>query len=140
MAVKIQITIDCAEPHVVADWWAAALDWRIEPQDSAFIQSMIDQGYASEADTMLHDGRLVWREGAAISSPDEGAPRVLFQQVPEPKTVKNRIHLDLRTAEGQVDALEQRLVAMGAVFLYTANQGPHQWNTFQDPWGNEFCV
>lgn len=144
MALKIQVTVDCAEPHVVADWWAAALEWEVEPQDSAFIQSMVDQGFASDADTMTHNGHLVWREGCAITSPDANMPRVLFQHAPEGKTVKNRVHFDLRMAdgaeEGALEATRARVESMGAVYLHTASQGPHSWNTYQDPWGNEFCV
>ena len=141
MAYEFQVTVDCAEPHVLADWWADALGWEVEAQDEAFIKNMIEQGHATEAETTRHNGKLVWATGAAIRHPDglERAPRVLFQQVPEPKTVKNRVHLDLRTGDDR-DAVVQRLLANGATFLHDGRQGPHTWVTLADPEGNELCV
>jgi hypothetical protein len=67
--------IDCADPHVLADWWAETLGWQVEPSNEAFIRSMIKQGLASEAYTTTHNGTLVWREGAAITHSDGGAAR-----------------------------------------------------------------
>jgi hypothetical protein len=139
----VQVTIDCADPHELADWWAETLDWEIEPSDEAFIRSMIDQGLATESDTRTHRGVLVWREGAAIrasATPGPGQPRILFQLVPEPKTVKNRVHLDLRPTRADLDALRDELVARGATVLSRGRQGPHEWVTMADPEGNEFCV
>src|SRR3712207_4038030 len=89
MAFDFQVTIDCTAPHELADWWAEALGWQVEPQDEAFIRRMVETGAASEADTTRHRGALVWAVGAAITSPEPGRPRVLFQRVPDPKTVKN---------------------------------------------------
>ena len=140
MATDFQVVIDCAAPHELADWWAEALGWQVEAQDEAFIRRMIDAGHASEADTTRHRGALVWKEGAAINSPDPGRPRVLFQLVPEGKTVKNRLHLDLRVGEERREAEVARLVAAGAKELHRASQGPHEWATLADPEGNEFCV
>ena len=140
MATYFQVVIDCAAPHELADWWAEAMGWQVEAQDEAFIRRMIDEGYASEADTTTHDGALVWREGAAINSPDPDRPRVLFQLVPEGKTVKNRVHLDLRVGAERREAEVDRLVAAGAKELHRGRQGPHEWATLADPEGNEFCV
>ena len=140
MAVEFQVTIDCARPHELADWWAEALGWQVEPQDEAFIRRMIAAGYASDGDTTHHRGALVWKAGAAINSPDPGRPRVLFQLVPEGKTVKNRVHLDLRVGDERREAEVTRLVALGATELYRASQGPMQWATMADPEGNEFCL
>jgi hypothetical protein len=145
MTLNIQIAVDCKNPHHLADWWAETLDWAVEPQDEVFIRSMIDQGFAAEADTTTHRGKLVWREGAAIRPPDEldakaPARRILFQIVPEEKTVKNRVHWDVRLAGADKDAVRAALEARGATFLWTANQGPHSWHTMADPEGNEFCI
>jgi hypothetical protein len=140
MAYEFQVTIDSAAPHPLADWWAEALGWQREPQDEAFIRSMIDQGFASESDTMRHNGELVWAEGAAIRHPGGNAPRVLFQLVPEPKTVKNRVHLDVRVGPEDVDKEVERLVARGATVLHEGHQGPHRWVTMADPEGNELCL
>ena len=56
MPFDLQIAVDCAEPHVLADWWAATLGWVVEPTDEAFIRKMIAAGYATDADTMMHNG------------------------------------------------------------------------------------
>jgi hypothetical protein len=145
MTLKIQIVVDCKNPHELADWWAETLEWAVEPQDEAFIHSMIEQGFATEAETTTHRGKLVWREGAAIRPPEEldakaPAHRVLFQIVPEEKTAKNRVHWDVRLAGGDKDAVRAALEARGATFLWSANQGPHSWHTMADPEGNEFCI
>ncbi len=143
MAYDFQVTVDCADPHVLADWWAAALGWVVEPSDEEFIRRMIAQGYAQEDQTKKHHGVLVWKEGQAISPPDSAAVpprRVLFQLVPEPKTVKNRLHFDVRVGPDNIEAELERLTAVGATFLHRASQGPHSWVTMTDPEGNEFCL
>ena len=58
----VQVVVDCDDPHMLADWWAETLRWTVEPQDESFIRSMIDQGHATEAETRLHKGALVWRD------------------------------------------------------------------------------
>jgi hypothetical protein len=139
----VQVVVDCAEPHPLADWWAEVLGWDVEPQDEGFIRSMIEQGFASDADTTRHKGGLVWASGAAIRHPDglERAPRILFQQVPEPKTVKNRVHLDLRSTSAPSLEEQDRLVAMGATEVGGGTQGPQvAWVVLQDPEGNELCL
>lgn len=143
MAYDFQVTIDCAEPHAMADWWATALGWEVEPTDEAFIRRMIAEGHGTDDDAVQHRGALVWKSGAAIRHPDglQRAPRVLFQLVPEPKAGKNRVHLDLRIGEdGDVAATVERLTAAGARFVHEGRQGPHTWVTMADPEGNEFCV
>jgi hypothetical protein len=140
MAFDVQIVIDSASPHELADWWAEALGWQVEPQDESFIRRMVETGAASEADTTRHRGALVWKVGAAITSPDPGRPRVLFQVVPERKTVKNRLHFDVRVGPEARETEVARLVALGATELWRASQGPYEWATLADPEGNEFCV
>ena len=145
MFANLQLTIDCAGPHVLAQWWAEALGWTVEPQDAEFIRSMIAQGHASDDDTTTHQGQLVWKEGAAIHPTDDLDPktrrRILFQQVPEAKTVKNRLHLDLRVGPDRtVEDEVARLVAAGGTELHQGRQGPHTWTTMADPERNEFCV
>ncbi|MDA8318617.1 MAG: VOC family protein [Actinomycetota bacterium] len=145
MAYEFQVTFDAARPHVLADWWAETLGWIVEPTDEPFIRRMIAEGFATEDATMTHNGALVWREGAAITAPADpvgsvGMPRVLFQLVPGPKTVKNRLHLDVRVGADEVESVAERLAERGATFLHRASQGPHSWITMADPEGNEFCV
>ncbi|MGK3649055.1 VOC family protein [Pseudarthrobacter enclensis] len=145
MGLNIQIVIDSRQPHQLADWWAETLQWEVEPQDAGFIRSMIDQGFATEDQTMLHRGNLVWKDGAAIRPPEEidvKAPsrRLLFQSGEEEKVVKNRVHWDVNLAGRDKDQVRAELEARGATFLWTARQGPHSWHTMADPEGNEFCI
>jgi len=144
MPYDFQIVADASQPHVLADWWAETLGWVVEPSDEAFIRRMVAEGYATDDDTMTHNGALVWKAGAAIRHPDVPSglarPRILFQLVPEPKTAKNRMHLDVRVGEENVDAEVAKLAGRGATYLYKASQGPHWWVTMADPEGNEFCV
>jgi hypothetical protein len=144
MAYDFQVVVDCADPHALADWWAETMGWVAEPTDEQFIRRMIAEGYATDDDTKIHNGALVWKEGAAIRPPQDGADpsfrRVLFQIVPEPKEVKNRVHLDLRVGAENVEAELARLTGRGATFLHRGRQGPHGWVTLADPEGNEFCL
>lgn len=143
-AFSVQVVIDASSPHELGDWWAETLGWHVEPQDETFIRSMIEQGFASEADTVVHQGSLVWASATAVVSPDAdgaGHPRLLFQHVPEAKTVKNRIHLDLRPPTGtDLESFHAALRERGATEVGRGNQGPHHWITFADPEGNEFCI
>src|SRR3954462_12176563 len=113
MAYDFQVTIDSTAPHPLADWWAEALGWEREPTDEAFIRRMVEAGHAAEADTMRDNGQLLWTLGAATRHPTGGAPRVLFQLVPELKTVKNRVHLDVRVGPEDVEAEVARWTALG---------------------------
>jgi hypothetical protein len=140
MAFDFQVTIDCSAPHELADWWAEALGWQVEAQDESFIRRMVEVGAASEEDTTKHRGALVWKAGAALNCPDAGRPRVLFQEVPEAKTVKNRVHLDVRVGAERREDEVARLLGLGARELWRGSQGPYEWVTLADPEGNEFCV
>jgi hypothetical protein len=145
MAYDFQVVVDSADPHTLADWWAELLGWEVEPSDEAFIRRMIAEGHATEADTKTHRGVLVWAAGAALRPPEgpqAGAAgrRILFQAVPEAKTVKNRVHLDVRVGAENHEALLAELTARGATFLHRGTQGPHGWITIQDPEGNELCL
>lgn len=141
---SIQVVIDSASPHELAEWWAETLAWRVEPQDESFIRSMIEKGFATEADTTTHNGSLVWASATAIGpaeSNNASQPRILFQQVPEAKTAKNRMHLDIRPpADSDLATLHAELLARGATEVSRGAEGPHTWITFADPEGNEFCV
>ncbi|MEU4732641.1 MULTISPECIES: VOC family protein [unclassified Streptomyces] len=134
--------MDSNTPHALADWWADALGWEVEPSDEQFIRSMIEAGQASEDDTTTHRGTLVWKAGAGIRHPQglERAPRILFQFVPEAKSVKNRVHLDVRTGPDDPQTVVERLVAKGAKHLHEGRQGPFTWTTLADPEGNELCI
>ncbi|MGW0043533.1 VOC family protein [Rhodococcus sp. NPDC003348] len=140
MSYDFQVTVDSQRPHELAKWWAQTLGWRVEPSDEDFIRGVVAAGQASEDDTEIFEGVLVWKAGAGISDPEHPErPRVLFQWVPEGKTVKNRMHLDLRVGDDR-QAVADALVERGATILHHAEQGPFRWITMTDPQGNEFCL
>jgi hypothetical protein len=139
MGYDFQVLVDSNDPHPLADWWAEALKWEVEPTDEAFIRKMVAEGHATDDDTITYNGALVWKVGAAIHDVERGR-RILFQLVPEPKTTKNRVHLDIWVGKENVEAEVERLTAMGATFLHRGQQGPLSWVTLTDPAGNEFCV
>jgi hypothetical protein len=144
MAFSIQISIDCTDPHAQADWWAETLDWAVEPTDGAFLDRMIAEGHARESDVIERNGKRVWKDGAAICRSGDvgrsGRERVLFQPVPEPKTAKNRVHLDINLGGEDRDGHRARLEARGARYIEQHSQGPHSWYVMLDPEGNEFCI
>jgi len=136
---QLQIALDCANPHTQARFWAAALGYTVE-RDGEFVQKMIDEGLATDADVTTVDGVLAWVEGAAISDPDGRRPRWYFQLVPESKAVKNRMHVDVHVGTERVASEVTRLEELGATRLYDGRQCPHTWVTMANPEGNEFCV
>ena len=139
MSPTVQIAVDCADPHPLNEFWAAAMGYEVEIHED-MIRGFLESGEATEADTTEFQGRLVWAIAAACRDPEGRGPRLLFQQVPEPKTVKDRIHLDLQFGPDRKAAEVERLLGLGATFLWEGQQGPHSWVTLADPEGNEFCV
>jgi hypothetical protein len=139
MATPFQIVIDCVDPHTLVRFWAAATGYERE-SNAEQIRQVLDAGIATEDDVMTIDGELVWREAAAARDPEGRLPRLLFQTVPEPKTAKNRVHLDVFVGDERRAAEVERLTALGATWLWDGQQGPHSWVTMADPEGNEFCV
>ncbi len=137
----IQIAVDSADPHAQARFWAAALHY--EPEDHHDqVEQLLAAGAITTDDTIEIDGRMAFRVAAACRHPQGTGPRVLFQHVPEPKTVKDRIHLDLHHLQGDEfrEAEVARLIGLGATKLWDGQQGPQRWVTLADPEGNEFCV
>ena len=93
------------------------------------------------------DGELAWRTVEAIRHPEHdairelgGTARMLFQVVEEPKTVKNRMHLDVNVGKEQIEAEVARLTALGARELWKVDEPGGFHTTMADPEGNEFCV
>ncbi|MBA9004816.1 VOC family protein [Thermomonospora cellulosilytica] len=149
MALNWKLVVDTRNAPVLADFWAAALGY--EPEDqTAFIDRLLADGHLTEDAVTEHDGRRLFRGLAAIRHPDDPfdpatgiglGRRILFQDVPEPKTVKNRLHIDVHAAPGTTDDLASRLESLGATRVREVDQGPAgRWWVMQDPEGNEFCV
>ncbi|MET0728177.1 MAG: VOC family protein [Acidimicrobiales bacterium] len=140
--MALQLTFDCTDPHAQARFWAAALDYDVDDHDE-MIGGLIDAGHitADSDDITMVDGRRIWRHYASASPRDPADKnRALFQAVPEPKTAKNRLHLDLHAPDGERDAMVDRLLALGATKLWDGQLGPQTWVTLADPEGNELCV
>lgn len=137
----LQVTFDCASPRRVALFWCAAIGYEPPAPPDGF-----DTWDDFDA-TLPADERDTW---FAAADPTGTGPRLYFQRVPEGKTVKNRVHLDVRVASGltgddRVDALEAecaRLVALGAsrVRLLEADDEDEACLVMQDLEGNEFCL
>ena len=137
--MDIQITFDAADPHALARFWAAALGYEVE-DNAEFVQGLLDAGHIPPEATVEVDGKLAFREVAACTDPEGRRPRLFFQLVPEPKTAKNRVHLDLHVGEADVDAEAERLVGLGATHLWTSDDRGARTITLADPEGNELCV
>jgi hypothetical protein len=144
MATSIQVVFDCGDPVRLARFWSEALRYTLQDPPQGFESWeawLADQG-VPEAD---------WNAASAVVDPDGVGPRIYFQRVPEPKTVKNRVHLDLNVGGGHaagldenrrlVDAEVDRLTGLGAsVFRPGSVERGEYWVVMQDPEGNEFCV
>ncbi|WAL97241.1 VOC family protein [Streptomyces sp. Je 1-369] len=143
-----KLVIDAADPHAQATFWADTLGYEIE-DNSALIERLLDLGAAPEAATLEFRGRRAWRDLIAVRHPDdpydEGSGtglgrRILFQRVPETKTGKNRLHLDVHTEPGSRDDEVARLQALGAAVEQHVKEPGGEWVIMTDPEGNEFCV
>ncbi|GAC1358529.1 MAG: VOC family protein [Ktedonobacteraceae bacterium] len=144
MATQLQIVIDCSNPAQLAMFWAQALYYKVQDPPAgytsweAFLQA---RGVPQEE----------WNSASAVVDPDGKGPRIYFQRVPEPKAVKNRVHLDVNASRSvssgsspervqKIDAEIERLKELGARELYRKEQRGEYWVTMADPEGNEFCV
>jgi predicted enzyme related to lactoylglutathione lyase len=110
------VLIDCADPRALGHWWAQALDWQVTLDDG----DEVDVAVGLDAD------------GKEIE------PILTFLPVPEAKTIKNRLHIDL--APDDRDAEVERLIAMGATRVDIGQEPDVTWVVLADPEGNEFCV
>lgn len=130
-----KLVIDSADPHAQAGFWAEALGYLIE-DNSALVEQLLAAGAVPEAITTHAHGHRAWLDLAAARHPDDPhdetsgtglGRRLLFQRVPEPKTVKNRLHIDVHTAPGERDAQAERLVALGARILRAVDEPGGSW-------------
>jgi hypothetical protein len=148
-ALRTQVVFDATEPHAQAAFWAEALHYEHE-EIGAFVQGLLDAGHVPEELTTLVGGERRWKDVATLRHPDDGIDergagtgrRLLFQTVPEAKTVKNRVHLDVLVGPDRdaVDAEVERLVGLGAT-RQDEHDGPDgRWVLLTDPEGNEFDV
>ncbi|RKT85986.1 hypothetical protein SAMN05421805_1011160 [Saccharopolyspora antimicrobica] len=107
----VMVTIDCASPRTLAEFWTQALDTSVAFESDEFV--------------MLEPNR-------------EGGVRIGLQRVPEPRAGKNRAHVDLNTTDRKAEV--RRLVDLGATELAENTTYGLTWTVLADPEGNEFCV
>lgn len=152
MSQQLQITFDAHDPRALATFWAAALDYVIPGPPGVDLPAGADPLAAWDA--FLEKIGVPPEERnsrSALEDPDGVGPRLFFQQVPETKAGKNRVHLDVRAAPGlhgdeRMAALEaqgERLVALGATRRQRHEPQPPLGAghlVMADPEGNEFCL
>jgi hypothetical protein len=149
MALNWKVVIDSANAPALADFWAAALEYEVE-DPSPLITQLLAAGHIGAQAVADHRGRRIFRGYAAIRHPDDPydpasgigrGRRLLFQDVPEGKIGKNRLHLDIHSEPGGLGELVTRLEELGATRVREIDQGPAgHWWVMQDPEGNEFCA
>lgn len=148
MTLQWKLVIDAEDPHAQADFWAAVLGYAVE-DNSALVERLLEVGAVPPEITVEHHGRAAFRDLIAVRHPDDPyeqetgtglGRRLLFQRVPEKKTVKNRLHIDVHAGPERRDAEVTRLQELGATVLYRVDEPSGQWVTMADPEGNEFCV
>lgn len=143
MAIRIQVTFDAADPESLAGFWAAALGYVVPPPPN---------GFASWDDwaRRMEIPEENWNDARALVDPDGIGPRLFFQRVPEGKTAKNRVHLDVNAGGGhdaeyvdRIDAVDHHvdmLLDLGATKGEVFAERGEYWVVMADPEGNEFCV
>jgi len=122
MASKFtELAIDCADPDVLARFWCSVLDYEVQDEDDGLVAI----GPATIPEGKNHLGPV--------------PPMLTFAHVPEGKTVKNRLHLDVNPTDRSQDEEIVRLIGLGATVIYD-NRPEFGWVTLADPEGNEFDV
>ncbi|MCP2258841.1 Glyoxalase-like domain-containing protein [Streptoalloteichus tenebrarius] len=116
-----ELAIDCADPHRLARFWCAVLDYEVRHEDDEIV---------TIGSPSVPEGR---------SRPGPVPPTLTFARVPEGKTVKNRVHLDVNPTDRDQDEEVRRLLDLGARHV-DVGQGDETWVVLADPEGNEFCV
>ena len=141
MSARFQVTFDAGDPRRLADFWASALGYVSQPPPEGF-DSWPDFLASIGVPEDKHDS--AW----ALVDPEGVKPRLFFQKVPEGKTAKNRVHLDIHASVGsgpeQVDEAREetvrRLEGLGANRGDEKSEMGLTWVVMTDPEGNEFCV
>lgn len=147
--MSFQIAWDCVSPSRMTQFWSQALGYRVEDPPNGF--ETWNDYWASigvPSDELDPDG-----DGSdSLVDPDKNGPRIWFQVVPEGKSVKNRLHLDIRASGGRsvelpvrkerVHARAEELIALGARRLRVLEQEglDHYAEVMADPEDNKFCI
>ena len=121
-----EISLDCHDADLLAEFWTAALDWVVLDREPG----LVEIGPARSDDQALLD--------AVRSGPVP--PTMFLASVPEDKVVKNRMHLDVSPIDRSRDEEVERLLALGATRAEVGQTVEESWVVLADPEGNEFCV
>ena len=138
------LTFDCAAAGRLAEFWKVALGYVDAPPPQGWTTW---EGWLREFDVPEDE----WDDGASIVDPDGARARISFLKVPEAKSGKNRIHLDVQVGGGRhqphelrwsrIQAMVERLTAAGGTVVAQVGQGGRPDHVVMaDPEGNEFCV
>jgi hypothetical protein len=142
LTATIQITFDANDPDKLAEFWAAAIGYTLQPPPVGF----------DSWDAFLTAHNIDWQPGqaSAIVDREGNRPRIYFQRVPETKSAKNRVHLDINavgrrdiTADDRRALLETeaaRIVGLGGRRVRFSEQDDEIWMVMADPEGDEFCI
>jgi hypothetical protein len=139
MATGLQVTFDAADPHKLARWWASLLGYQIEDAHD-LVTRLLAAGSVRETEVVSIEGRLFLAGAVAATDPEGRGPRLFFQRVPEPKTAKNRVHLDIPVAATELEEEVKRLCEAGATVTDYNTYPGHRAAVMRDPEGNEFCL
>ncbi|TDO43331.1 hypothetical protein EV643_11873 [Kribbella sp. VKM Ac-2527] len=149
MVMGWKLVIDTKNAPALADFWAAALEYEVE-DPSGLIDQLLAAGHIGADAVIEHGGRKIFRGYAGIRHPEDPydqtsgvgrGRRLLFQDVPESKSGKNRLHVDIHSEPDGLDNLVERLEGLGATRVREFDHGPAgHWWVMQDPEGNEFCA
>jgi len=127
-----ELVVDCRDPKELAAFWCAVLDYHVVDEDPS--------GQAVEIgprDLPIGDDFVEWRRRLRAAP---SAPTIIFIVVPEAKTVKNRLHIDVSPVEGSPEDEAARLRALGATNADVGQSPDARWIVMRDPEGNEFCI
>ena len=136
------VTVDATDPHLLAEFWAFALGYVLQPPPEGFETW---ESFADALDLSTEDRERY----SAVVDPHGIGPRVLFQRVPEGKVVKNRWHLDIDVVDRSLpedqhdrnrEARIKALISRGATEVERFDEAVGRWVVMTDPEGNEFCV
>lgn len=142
MYTKIQVAFDATEPVRLAEFWALALGYVQEPPPAGF-------GSWEEFARSVGIPEESFGDQASLIDPAGEGPRLWFQRVPEGKSAKNRVHLDIRVAprdvggaerERLIQAKAEELIAAGATLAWRVDEARGKAVVLRDPEGNEFCL
>jgi Glyoxalase-like domain len=116
-----ELAIDCADPKGLARFWCSVLGYEMQDEDEGIVT-------------------IGWPVGREGNRAGPVPPTLTFARVPEGKTVKNRVHLDLNPTDREQDEEVRRLLDLGARHADVGQTGDESWVVLADPEGNEFCV